>query len=123
MTMTDSIGPKQKPAHLFQKGQSGNPAGRPKGSRNKLGEAFIAALADDFEVHGPQAIAECRKKAPHKYLSVIAQLMPKEALLEIKNDIRVEIGEFVQSFRLIREAQEVIGVSPPLLIEADDGDQ
>jgi len=120
--MPDSTNEK-KPPHRFQPVQSGNPAGRPKGSRNRLGETFIAALADDFEVHGPQAIAECRKKAPHKYLSVIAQLMPKEALLEIKNDIRVEIGEFVQSFRLIREAQEVIGVSPPLLIEADDGDQ
>jgi hypothetical protein len=33
----------------------GNP-GRPKGSRNKLGEAFIQALAEDFERHGAEAI-------------------------------------------------------------------
>jgi hypothetical protein len=28
----------------WQPGQSGNPNGRPKGSRNKLGEAFVADL-------------------------------------------------------------------------------
>jgi hypothetical protein len=120
--MTDSIGPKQKPAHLFQKGQSGNPAGRPKGSRNKLGEAFIAALADDFEVHGPQAIAECREKAPHKYLSVIAQLLPKEAKLEITEDIKVSVTEFVTNFRLIREAQQLIGVPQQNLIDVEVDD-
>jgi len=32
--MTDSTEKKQKP-HLFKPGQSGNPKGRPKGSRNK----------------------------------------------------------------------------------------
>ena len=31
---------------LWQPGQSGNPAGKPKGARNKLGEAFIEALHD-----------------------------------------------------------------------------
>jgi hypothetical protein len=105
----------------FLPGNSGY-GGRPKGSRNKLGESFIAALAEDFEAHGAKAIQECRKKAPHKYLSVIAQLLPKEAKVEISQDIHVSITEFVRNFRLIREAQEVIGVSPPLLIEAEDDD-
>jgi hypothetical protein len=36
--------------------KSGNP-GRPKGSRNKLGEAFLDALHADWQEHGTEAIA------------------------------------------------------------------
>ena len=38
--------------HQFEPGQGG----RPRGSRNKLGEDFINALADDFAKHGAVAI-------------------------------------------------------------------
>ena len=33
--------PEKQVASWFKPGQSGNPSGRPKGSRNKLGEEFI----------------------------------------------------------------------------------
>jgi len=42
--VTEITETEQRPEHLYKPGQSGNPNGRPKGSRNKLGEAFIAAL-------------------------------------------------------------------------------
>ena len=60
--------------------------GRPKGSRNKLGEAFIEALKDDFEAHGKQAIVEVRETKPDQYLKVIASLMPKDVNLNITDD-------------------------------------
>lgn len=65
-----------KPA--WQPGQSGNPAGRPKGSRNKLGEAFVEALHDDFNEHGLSVIEKVRAEKPDQYLKVIAQVIPKE---------------------------------------------
>lgn len=55
----------------------GNP-GRPKGSRNKLGEAFIDALQDDFAEHGPAVIEAVRVDKPDQYLKVIASVIPKE---------------------------------------------
>src|SRR5215218_9711831 len=59
-------------------GVSGNPRGRPKGARNRLGEEFLLNLADDFEQHGSAVIAQVREERPHEYLKVIASLLPKE---------------------------------------------
>lgn len=55
----------------------GNP-GRPKGARNKLGEAFIEDLLHSWEAQGPEVIERVIKDKPEQYLKVIASLMPKD---------------------------------------------
>lgn len=62
----------------FKPGQVPNPKGRPKGSRNKLGEAFLSALHEDFEKHGAETIVKVREERPHEYLKVVASILPKE---------------------------------------------
>jgi hypothetical protein len=66
----------------FQAGQSGNPAGRPKGSRNKLSECFLKALADDFDANGIAVIEKVREDRPHEYLKIVATVLPKHMQLE-----------------------------------------
>jgi hypothetical protein len=71
---------------------TGNAKGRPKGSRNKLGEEFIAAMHDDFTKHGAATIAKVREERPADYVKVIAGILPKElnvttnALEELSDD-------------------------------------
>ena len=62
----------------WKPGQSGNPAGRPIGNRNKLNEKFILALHDDFVQHGAKVIEQVRKDKPDIYLKVIASILPRE---------------------------------------------
>jgi hypothetical protein len=64
--------------HQFQPGQVANPHGRPKGSRNRLEEAFLRDLAADWDEHGVGAIAAAREDDPVSYVKVIASLMPKK---------------------------------------------
>jgi len=68
----------------WQPGQSGNPAGRPPGARNKLGEDFIKAMLDDFAVNGSTAIVAVRTDDPAAYLNVIAKIIPKAIDLDAK---------------------------------------
>lgn len=62
----------------FKPGQSGNPAGRPKGARSKLGETFLKEMLADFEQHGASVIAAVRDGKPDQYLKVVASILPKE---------------------------------------------
>jgi hypothetical protein len=70
----------------FMPGASGNAKGRPKGARNRLGEDFLSALADDFEQHGTAAIQQVRQERPHEYLKVIAGILPKELKVQSSTD-------------------------------------
>ena len=68
--------PEQDANGRFIAGNSGN-GGRPKGSRNKLGEEFLRALYADFVAHGVEAIERTREKKPDAYLKVIASILPR----------------------------------------------
>ena len=74
----------------WKPGQSGNPKGRAKGSRNALGEAFLEALYQDFVEHGEDAIVQVRENDPAAYLRVIAGILPQklEAELTLKPSIQ-----------------------------------
>src|SRR4029453_9926692 len=62
----------------FKPGQSGNPKGRPKGSRNKLSEMFFRDLCDAWQAFGKPALETMAMLYPVEFVRLVASLMPKE---------------------------------------------
>jgi hypothetical protein len=64
----------------FQPGQGG----RPRGARNRLARKFLDDLLEDWEEHGAGAIKIMRIEDPAKYVTIVAQVLPRE--FELKSD-------------------------------------
>lgn len=85
---------------------TGNDKGRPKGSRNKLGEAFIADVYAKWEQHGAQALDALIEQDPGGFVRVVASLMPKEMIVkdELGDVSDEELAFFVHTLReMLRE--------------------
>jgi len=76
-----------------QPGQSGNPAGRPIGARNKIAEQIISTLADDWNgedvpgvPNGPAAVKRLRQDDPSRYVAAAFGLLPRDVLVHVQQE-------------------------------------
>src|SRR5947208_3641472 len=81
--------------------------GRPRGARNKLGEAFLEDLRDAWNEHGASALARCAEQEPGTFCRIVSGLLPKS----IDLNVAVDVNAFASSFRA---AVELLGNEPPL---------
>jgi hypothetical protein len=58
----------------FVPGNNGG-GGRPKGSRNRLGEAFLVDLYADWKAHGIDVVRQVREENPAVYLKIVSTLV------------------------------------------------
>jgi hypothetical protein len=85
--------------HRFLPGNSGLP-GRPKGARNKLAEAMIDDLYQDWKAHGIEAIREVRETRPADYLKIVAMVVSKCVDLSMDNEMRdADLEQFIEERR------------------------
>lgn len=97
--MTDAASPERdEETGRFQPGNNGGP-GRPKGARNKLGEAFLQDMLADWEEHGPETIQAVRLERPDVYLKVVASVLPKDINVNVNPLEEATDEELIQRLR------------------------
>jgi hypothetical protein len=87
----------------FLPGNNGG-TGRPKGARNKLGEAFLDALHEDFNEHGQAAIVQVRTEKPDQYLKVIASILPRDLNVNINPNDEMTDEQLIERIRSLDAA-------------------
>jgi len=70
--------PNPSPATRFTSENQPEKRGRPKEARDRITRKFLAALADDFEQHGVEAIQALRQTDVGKYIQAVGAAVPKE---------------------------------------------
>lgn len=82
----------------FLPGNNGG-KGRPKGARNKLGEAFLSDMYEDWEQNGKSVIEEVRTHKPDVYMKVVASILPRDLNVNINPLEDADDAELIQRLR------------------------
>jgi len=99
-----------------------NGGGRPKGSRNRLTDSFLAVIADDFAQHGAEAVSRVRHGDPVAYLKLVVSIIPREMVLQHEQEPNVDFDNLTlaELMELIEQARRR-SVRRRALIEAERG--
>lgn len=105
-----------KGGHRWAKGVSGNPAGRPLGSRQRIAEALLRDLGEVWAEQGKTILERLALSDPGKLATIAFGLLPREAFLSVQTQSMVGGAEW-QGLRAIIDAIRAAGV------DGDDPEQ
>ena|SRR5260370_16198526 len=110
----------------YKPGQSGNPAGRPKGSRNKLGEAFIEDLYQCWKERGAEVLDWICDNDPSALARVVAQLLPQKMEADVNHRVQVVLipePKSPEQLEALYTAPRIIELKPEKEKEMENGNK
>src|SRR5262245_40163849 len=98
---------KSRPDHLWKPGQSGNPAGRPLSSRQKISERLLSDLAEVWDAHGKRVLESLAISDPGKLATIAYGLLPKDVFVRVE-DQRAPGGLDPDAYASLRRLLDLI---------------
>ena len=92
-------------------GKSGNPAGKPPGTRTAFSQGFIRDFALVWAEEGLEAVRKVAKKSPEAFVAIAARICPNDVRLTLEQAIPG--GMSLEDYSLMREVIAAIRESLP----------
>src|SRR6478672_4076579 len=93
-------------------GQSGNPAGKPPGTRTAFSQGFIRDFALVLAEEGLEAVRKVAKKSPEAFVAIAARICPNDVRLTLEQAIPG--GMSLEDYSLMREVMLLSGKACPM---------
>ena len=96
-------------------GKSGNPAGKPPGTRTAFSQGFIRDFALVWAEEGLEAVRKVAKKSPEAFVAIAARICPNDVRLTLEQAIPG--GMSLEDYSLMREVIAAIREGLPMPIK------
>jgi hypothetical protein len=100
MSMSENETKRDQTTGRFLSGGIGGP-GRPRGSRARLGESFLADLKDVWEERGRAALVAAATDEPARFCAMFASLLPRELDVEVDVVVR-QAMDALSAYRVLK---------------------
>lgn len=113
-------GTEKQLAARWKPGQSGNPAGRPIGARQRFADAFVGDVAATWEKHGTGVLDKMAQDEPVRFAELCGRLIPRD--LQVTLAARMPGNLEPEDWHLVTTILEAIRTALPDVNQRQPGE-